>query len=162
MPLTLQLCACCTYPHKPCSSGLCAGSATPRCRSSNLFKNCGYYWAYAAYISYFINHPLYTPPPLPQTLAGLAFAMLCQAANFRCSANRRPGLQGAALPCSAAARLQACAQAPGMLGGTSLASLAKRRSEWLLLLSQHKLRACQHSTLLVSTANLSPATLPAR
>lgn len=28
----------------------------------NLFKNCSYYWGFAAFVSYFINHPLYTPP----------------------------------------------------------------------------------------------------
>ena len=49
----------------------------------NLFKNCGYYWGYAAFIAYFINHPLYTPPPLAQTYAAFAFALLCQWANFR-------------------------------------------------------------------------------
>lgn len=28
----------------------------------NLFKNCSYYWGFAAFVSYFVNHPLYTPP----------------------------------------------------------------------------------------------------
>ncbi|KAK6103805.1 3-oxo-5-alpha-steroid 4-dehydrogenase family protein [Brugia pahangi] len=28
----------------------------------NIFKNCGYYWAFTAFVSYFINHPLYTLP----------------------------------------------------------------------------------------------------
>jgi very-long-chain enoyl-CoA reductase len=28
---------------------------------SNLFKNCTYYWCFAALMSYFINHPQYTP-----------------------------------------------------------------------------------------------------
>ena len=28
----------------------------------NLFKNCGYYWGFAAYIAYHMNHPLYTSP----------------------------------------------------------------------------------------------------
>ena len=51
----------------------------------NLFKNCGYYWAYAAYISYFINHPLYTPPPLAQTYVALGLAMVCQWGNYRYS-----------------------------------------------------------------------------
>jgi hypothetical protein len=49
----------------------------------NLFKNCSYYWGFAAFVSYFVNHPLYTPPPLGQTYAALAFSMLCQLANFR-------------------------------------------------------------------------------
>ncbi|MEQ2226018.1 hypothetical protein ILYODFUR_023378 [Ilyodon furcidens] len=28
----------------------------------NIFKNCGYYWCTAAWMAYYINHPLYTPP----------------------------------------------------------------------------------------------------
>lgn len=28
----------------------------------NLFKNCGYYWGFALFVGYYINHPLYTPP----------------------------------------------------------------------------------------------------
>lgn len=27
----------------------------------NLFKNCTYYWGFALYVGYYINHPLYTP-----------------------------------------------------------------------------------------------------
>ena len=32
----------------------------------NLFKNCSYYWGFAGYISYHINHPLYTSPSSAQ------------------------------------------------------------------------------------------------
>ncbi len=49
----------------------------------NLVKNCSYYWGFAAFVAYFVNHPLYTPPPLHQAYAALAFSMLCQFANFR-------------------------------------------------------------------------------
>ncbi|GMR34278.1 hypothetical protein PMAYCL1PPCAC_04473, partial [Pristionchus mayeri] len=28
----------------------------------NLFKNCGYYWGFAAFIAYFVNHPRYSDP----------------------------------------------------------------------------------------------------
>ncbi|RXN03933.1 very-long-chain enoyl- reductase-like protein [Labeo rohita] len=28
----------------------------------NIFKNCSYYWCSAAWMAYYINHPLYTPP----------------------------------------------------------------------------------------------------
>ncbi|RVE69645.1 hypothetical protein OJAV_G00079740 [Oryzias javanicus] len=28
----------------------------------NIFKNCGYYWCSAAWMAYYINHPLYTLP----------------------------------------------------------------------------------------------------
>lgn len=49
----------------------------------NLFKNCSYYWGFAAFVSYFVNHPLYTPPPPAQTYAALAFSLVFQLANFR-------------------------------------------------------------------------------
>ncbi|CDW57760.1 Synaptic glycoprotein SC2 [Trichuris trichiura] len=29
---------------------------------TNLFKNCTYYWLFAAFVSFHINHPFYTPP----------------------------------------------------------------------------------------------------
>ena len=32
----------------------------------NLFKNCSYYWGFAGYISYHVNHPLYTSPSSAQ------------------------------------------------------------------------------------------------
>lgn len=28
----------------------------------NLFKNCGYYWGFTAFVAHFLNHPLYTAP----------------------------------------------------------------------------------------------------
>nr|XP_011765858.1 very-long-chain enoyl-CoA reductase isoform X1 [Macaca nemestrina] len=35
----------------------------------NIFKNCTYYWGFAAWMAYYINHPLYTPPSKwPQTV----------------------------------------------------------------------------------------------
>lgn len=43
----------------------------------NLFKNCGYYWGFAFYVAYHVNHPLFTPPPAVATLVGLAlFAVI--------------------------------------------------------------------------------------
>lgn len=30
--------------------------------SPSLFQNCTYYWGFAAWMAYYINHPLYTPP----------------------------------------------------------------------------------------------------
>jgi len=49
----------------------------------NLFKNCSYYWGFAAYMSYYINHPLYTPPVSPAQVnyALIAFVM-CEFGNF--------------------------------------------------------------------------------
>jgi len=48
----------------------------------NLFKNCSYYWGFAAYIGYHINHPLYTAPSIKQIHGGLAAFALCELGNF--------------------------------------------------------------------------------
>jgi len=48
----------------------------------NLFKNCSYYWGFAAYIGYHINHPLFTAPCVNQMYAGLAGFALCELGNF--------------------------------------------------------------------------------
>ena len=40
----------------------------------NLIRNCGYYWTFGAFISYFVNHPAYTPVGRTQMLAGFAFS----------------------------------------------------------------------------------------
>ena len=70
----------------------------------NLFKNCSYYWGFAGYISYHINHPLYTSPSAAQVkktlislsqknivsnvpvqvYTGLGFFLLCELGNFAC------------------------------------------------------------------------------
>jgi very-long-chain enoyl-CoA reductase len=58
----------------------------------NLFKNSGYYWAAAVAISFFVNHPLYSPPSLdvavPALICFVVFEMLnlvthVQLASFR-------------------------------------------------------------------------------
>lgn len=42
----------------------------------NLFKNCSYYWGFTAYVSYHVNHPLYTSPCMCTVWAALgAFAV---------------------------------------------------------------------------------------
>jgi very-long-chain enoyl-CoA reductase len=68
----------------------------------NLFRNCGYYWMAAAGVSFFINHPLYTPPPLTQSLACFGLALLCQTANYIChimlASLRKPGEKDYKLP----------------------------------------------------------------
>lgn len=59
----------------------------------NLVKNCSYYWGFSLFLSYSINHPLYTPPPLLLSKVALALALFCQYANARCHlilANLRP------------------------------------------------------------------------
>merc|ERR1711920_189121 len=48
----------------------------------NLFKNCTYYWGFAAYMSYYINHPLYTAPSASQVNYALIAFVLCEFGNF--------------------------------------------------------------------------------
>jgi len=48
----------------------------------NLFKNCTYYWGFAAYMSYYINHPLYTAASDSQILYGLIAFAICELGNF--------------------------------------------------------------------------------
>mmetsp|Transcript_2250 Transcript_2250/g.5965 ORF Transcript_2250/g.5965 Transcript_2250/m.5965 type:complete len:308 (-) Transcript_2250:690-1613(-) len=68
----------------------------------NLFKNCSYYWGFAAFVSYFANHPLYSPPADLQWKLAFALAMACQISNFYCHiilANlRAPGDKGYKIP----------------------------------------------------------------
>ncbi|KAL5287303.1 TECR family protein [Megaselia abdita] len=49
---------------------------------SNLFKNCSYYWGFTAYVSYHVNHPLFTSPCMCTVYAGLAGFLLCELGNF--------------------------------------------------------------------------------
>lgn len=50
----------------------------------NLFKNCSYYWGFAFYIGYYVNHPLYTPPYFGslQINIGLLGFILSELGNF--------------------------------------------------------------------------------
>jgi very-long-chain enoyl-CoA reductase len=60
---------------------------------TNLFKNCSYYWGFAAFVSYFVNHPNYTSPPADRAVVLFGLAMLCQLCNARAHlllANLRP------------------------------------------------------------------------
>jgi hypothetical protein len=49
----------------------------------NLFKNCSYYYGFAAYVAYFVNHPAYTAPNETLSLVCFALAMVCQFSNYR-------------------------------------------------------------------------------
>jgi len=51
---------------------------------TNLFKNCTYYWGFAAFMSYFINHPLYSKPMFgdAQVILGLLAFVLCEFGNY--------------------------------------------------------------------------------
>ncbi|EFJ53040.1 hypothetical protein VOLCADRAFT_72272 [Volvox carteri f. nagariensis] len=68
----------------------------------NLFKNCAYYWGYAAYVSYFVNHPKYTPPNEKVSLTCLGLALLMQLGNLRShiilSNLRKPGEKDYKIP----------------------------------------------------------------
>jgi len=68
----------------------------------NLFRNSGYYWGFAAMVSYFINHPQYTSPDELRVQAGFALAMLCQVCNLHTHINlanlRKPGEKGYKIP----------------------------------------------------------------
>jgi len=48
----------------------------------NLFINCSYYWGFAAYVSYHVNHPLYTAPSDNQVLGGFIAFAICELGNF--------------------------------------------------------------------------------
>nr|XP_039332194.1 LOW QUALITY PROTEIN: very-long-chain enoyl-CoA reductase-like [Saimiri boliviensis boliviensis] len=50
----------------------------------NIFKNCICYWGFAAWMAYYINHPLYTPPTYgtQQVKLALAIFVICQLSNF--------------------------------------------------------------------------------
>uniref|UniRef100_A0A673HGD7 Very-long-chain enoyl-CoA reductase-like n=1 Tax=Sinocyclocheilus rhinocerous TaxID=307959 RepID=A0A673HGD7_9TELE len=48
----------------------------------NIFKNCTYYWGFAAWMAYYINHPLYTPPSESTRLMISLRSQFCQIGNF--------------------------------------------------------------------------------
>ncbi|XP_047507073.1 probable very-long-chain enoyl-CoA reductase art-1 [Pieris napi] len=48
----------------------------------NLFKNCSYYWLFALYIAYHINHPLYTAPSNICVYVGLVGFTICELGNL--------------------------------------------------------------------------------
>merc|ERR1712110_282792 len=50
---------------------------------TNLFKNCSYYWGFAAYMAYYINHPLYTAPKTQiQVYGALCSFIFCELGNL--------------------------------------------------------------------------------
>lgn len=48
----------------------------------NLFRNCSYYWGFAAFVSYFINHPLYTPASETMVWIGVIGFLVSEFGNF--------------------------------------------------------------------------------
>ncbi|KAH6557192.1 hypothetical protein KP509_1Z129300 [Ceratopteris richardii] len=51
---------------------------------SFVFWNCCYYWSFAIFIAYFVNHPYYTPIGETQMYIGFGLGIICQLANFYC------------------------------------------------------------------------------
>lgn len=51
---------------------------------TNIFKNSCYYWGFAAFVAYYVNHPLYTPPTFgtKQVYLGLAAFVFCELGNL--------------------------------------------------------------------------------
>ncbi|RZB77531.1 very-long-chain enoyl-CoA reductase art-1, partial [Asbolus verrucosus] len=48
----------------------------------NLFKNSSYYWGFALYVAYHVNHPLHTPPPAWLFYLGASLFILCEIGNL--------------------------------------------------------------------------------
>jgi len=48
----------------------------------NLPRNCGHYWAAGLYISYFVNHPLFTSPPIERVYLGLGIFLVAELGNL--------------------------------------------------------------------------------
>lgn len=48
----------------------------------NIFKNCSYYWTFAACIGWVLCHPSYTAPSETQVMTGSVAMILCELLNF--------------------------------------------------------------------------------
>ncbi|CAJ1081871.1 very-long-chain enoyl-CoA reductase-like [Xyrichtys novacula] len=49
-----------------------------------IIRNCAYYWGFSAWLAYYINHPLYTPPSYGelQVNCALILFVMCELGNF--------------------------------------------------------------------------------
>ncbi|XP_054620928.1 very-long-chain enoyl-CoA reductase isoform X2 [Dunckerocampus dactyliophorus] len=49
-----------------------------------IIRNCTYYWGFSAWLAYYINHPLYTPPSYGELQVNSASVMfaICELGNF--------------------------------------------------------------------------------
>uniref|UniRef100_A0A671PJ92 Trans-2,3-enoyl-CoA reductase-like 2a n=1 Tax=Sinocyclocheilus anshuiensis TaxID=1608454 RepID=A0A671PJ92_9TELE len=59
-----------------------------------IIRNCAYYWGFAAWLAYYINHPLYTPPSETQVNYALIIFAVCNVSVLiniphRCAKCRR-------------------------------------------------------------------------
>ncbi|KXZ51775.1 hypothetical protein GPECTOR_11g219 [Gonium pectorale] len=106
----------------------------------NLFRNCAYYWGYAGYVSYFVNHPKYTPPNEKLSIVCLALAMLMQMGNLRShiilSNLRAPGEKDYKIPRGLLFNYVTCANYTFEIWGWLLFSVAVQSiPAWLFALT---------------------------
>jgi len=68
----------------------------------NIFKNCAYYWSFAALVGYFINRPDFSPPSSALVYLSLISFILCEIGNLNCHIIlknlRRPGTRERKIP----------------------------------------------------------------
>jgi very-long-chain enoyl-CoA reductase len=97
---------------------------------TNLFKNCSYYYGFAAFVAYFVNHPRYTPAPQAWWLPCFAAALCCQLSNLYChillSGLRKPGDKGYSIPRGFLFDYITCANYSAEIWGWTLFSLGTR------------------------------------
>ncbi|XP_053858287.1 very-long-chain enoyl-CoA reductase isoform X2 [Vidua macroura] len=77
----------------------------------NIFKNCTYYWGFAAWMAYYINHPLYTPPAYGDEQVKLALAVFLAPRPGR--SRTPPGTRSRGSSCSCPAPTTPTRSAPG-------------------------------------------------
>ncbi|XP_039195695.1 very-long-chain enoyl-CoA reductase-like isoform X2 [Crotalus tigris] len=83
-PVVKQL----TYPSKYVKDAFGYSSiqlqSTSKLSAGSGCENCFYYWGFAAWLAFYINHPLYTPPYYGQKQVNFALIMFltCEAGNF--------------------------------------------------------------------------------
>lgn len=51
---------------------------------ANVYRNCIYYWAFAGFIGYSLNHPNYNPVGETQLYVGIVISIVSQLSNFYC------------------------------------------------------------------------------
>jgi len=96
----------------------------------NLFKNCSYYYGFAAYVAYFVNHPKYTAPPEWLSVVCFALAVVAQFSNLRCHiilANlRKPGEKAYKIPSGFLFNYITCANYTAEIWGWILFTIGTR------------------------------------
>jgi very-long-chain enoyl-CoA reductase len=97
---------------------------------SNLFKNCSYYYGFAAFVAYFVNHPRYTAAPQSVWVPCFVAAVMCQLSNLYChvllSGLRKPGDKGYSIPRGFLFNYITCANYSAEIWGWTLFTLGTR------------------------------------